>query len=459
MRLVNLLFIVVIAFVLMSVGYVYMQNTRILGQDVLLWSQAGAPVSIKVSSLLIGAVLLGFVLNLIYTGILEFTRFVKGINASAATRAGKRLSSLLGEARELLAHGLSGQARQVLESVLRERADHEQANLLLGEALLKLGDYDTAVRHLETYVLAHPAAVEARYLLADALIASRNPDGATAVLKRLAGDEPKSALRALRRLRTLHMDAARWEEALDVHKRLVSRFGKDLNGAERAQGAALLYQVGMGKVEADLYKEAATIFQQVLKEDTAFVPAYLSLGRCMILQDQEVQGLEIWLEGFRTTGEGALLQEIEDYFIQSGKPEEGLAVLRRVAATSEFAVTAKFFLGKMLYRLEILDEALVLFQEVRAQVVYSPILFFFMAKIHSRRGRSEQALNEYRQLLRNLGILRQRYECAVCGQKAADYLDRCEGCGSWNSSHFLFKENELPEMHLRQETGPWAGGM
>ena len=454
MRLINVVFIVLIAFVLMSVGYVYMQNSSVLAQDVMLWNQ----ISIRVSSLLIGVFLLGFVLNLLYTGIMEFTRFVKGINASAATRAGKRLSSLLTEARELLAHGLPGHARQVLESVLRERADHEAASLLLGEALVKVGDYDTAVKHLETCVLARPGSVEFQYLLADALLAARNAEGAAAVLKRIAGDEPKTALRALRKLRTLHMDAGRWEEALDVHKRLVSRFSKEVNSQERAQGTALQYQVGMNKVEGDQYKEAAQIFQQILKDDTSFVPAYLSLGRCMILQDQEVQGLEIWLEGFRTTGEGALLQEIEDYFIQSGKPEEGLACLRRVAATSEFATTAKFFLGKMLYRLEILDEALVLFQEVRAQVVYSPILYFFMAKIHSRRGRMEQALNEYRQLLRNIGILRQRFECSVCGQKTPDYMDRCDGCGSWNSSHFMFKENELPELNLRPETGPWLMG-
>ena len=71
----------------------------------------------------------------------------------------------------------------------------------------------------------------------------------------------------------------------------------------------------------------------------------------------------------------------------------------------------------MLYRLEILDDALVLFQEVRAQVVYSPILFFFMAKIHARRGRMDQAMNEYRQLLRNLGVLKMRFECSVCGHK------------------------------------------
>jgi lipopolysaccharide biosynthesis regulator YciM len=113
----------------------------------------------------------------------------------------------------------------------------------------------------------------------------------------------------------------------------------------------------------------------------------------------------------------------------------------------------------MLYRLEILDEALELFQEVRSQVVYSPILFFFMAKIHSRRGRLDEALNEYRQLLRNLGILKLRYECAVCGARTQDYSDRCDGCGSWNSSHFMFKESDLPEGPVRGESGSWMAMM
>jgi lipopolysaccharide biosynthesis regulator YciM len=455
MRLINVLFIAIIAFVLISVGYVYVQNSSQLATEVLLWD----PVRVRISTLLIGVFLLGFVLNLVYTGIMELRRLIRGLSASAATRAGKRLSSLLQDARELLAHGLPGQARQVLESLLRERNDHEAASLLLGEALLKLGDYDQAVRHMETCCLARPEHIESRYLLAEALIAARNPDGAVAILKGLAGDHPKHALRALRKLRSLHMEAGRWEDALDVQKRITSRFAAVMNQAEKAQGIAFLYQIGMGKVEADQFKEAAQVFQQVMKEDTSFVPAYLSLGRCMILQDQEPQGLEIWLEGFRTTGEGALLQEIEDYFIQCGKPEEGLAVLRRVSATSEFGTTAKFFLGKMLYRLEILDEALVLFQEVRAQVVYSPILYFFMAKIHARRGRMDQALNEYRQLLRNLGVLKMRYECTVCNHRQADYVDRCEACGSWNSNHFLFKENELPELNLRPETGPWVGAL
>ena len=413
----------------------------------------------RVSTLLIGVFLLGFVLNLLYTGIMELRRLVRGISASAATRAGKRLSSLLQDARELLAHGLPGQARQVLEGVLRERGDHEAASLLLGEALLKLGDYDQAVRHLETCCLAQPEHIEFRYLLAEALAAARNPDGAPWPSSRAwPGTTPSTPCGPCASCGACTWTPAAGRTPWTCTSASPPGSPQAMNQAERAQGTAFLYQVGMAKVEADQFKEAAQVFQQVIKEDPAFVPAYLSLGRCMILQDQEPQGIEIWLEGFRTTGEGALLQEIEDYFIQSGKPEEGLSVLRRVAATSEYATTAKFFLGKMLYRLEILDEALVLFQEVRAQVVYSPILYFFMAKIHARRGRMDQALNEYRQLLRNLGVLKMRFECSVCGHRAAGLRRPLRRLRQLEQQPFpLQGERNAGIAACGPETGPWVG--
>jgi uncharacterized membrane protein YciS (DUF1049 family) len=113
MRLINMIFIAIIAFVLCSVGYVYVQNQGIMATGVKLWS----PVEVKVSTLLIGVFLLGFILNLLYTGIMELRRLIRGFSASAATRAGKRLSSVLQEARELLAHGLPEQARPLLENL------------------------------------------------------------------------------------------------------------------------------------------------------------------------------------------------------------------------------------------------------------------------------------------------------------------------------------------------------
>ena len=450
MRLVNVFFIVLLLLVLMVLGNLYLTNHDLLIREVVVFGE-----SIKLQSLILITFLLGFLLNVLYTGIMEVVRLVRGLNDSADTRLVKRISERMQDARDLVAHGLPREAKEILEIILEQRKEHIPARMLMGDILLKTGSPEEAVKLYQSVCTDEPDQVEGRYQLAEALMAVRNPDASVTVLKKLAADHPKQALRAWRRLRAIHMEAQRWEEATEAHKKLLSHFAAEMTQGEKAQGSALAFQVGLAKVEADQYKDAAQIFQQVIKDEPDFVPAYLSLGRCMILQDQEAQGLEIWLEGFRKTGEGTFLQEAEDYFIQLGRPEDGLALLRRVAATSRHATTAKFFLGKMLYRLEILDEALDLFQEVRSQVVYSPILFFFMAKIHSRRGRLDSALNEYRQLLRNLGVLKLRYECAVCQHRIQDYADRCESCGSWNSNHFMFKESDLPEGPIRNESGSW----
>ncbi len=454
MRLVNVFFIVLLLLVLMVLGNLYLTNHDLLVREVVVFGE-----SIKLQSVILITFLLGFLLNVLYTGIMEVIRLVRGLNDSADTRLVKRISERMQDARDLVAHGLPREAKEILETILEQRKEHIPARILLGEILIKTGSADEAVKLFQALCDEVPDQVEGRYQLAEALMAVRNPEASVTVLKKLAADHPKKALRAWRRLRAIHMEAQRWEEAAEAHKKLLTHFASELTQGEKAQGAALAYQVGMAKVEADQFKDAAQIFQQVIKDEPDFVPAYLSLGRCMILQDQEAQGLEILIEGFRKTGEGTFLQELEDYFIQLGRPEDGLALMRRVAATSQHATTAKFFLGKMLYRLEILDEALDLFQEVRSQVVYSPILFFFMAKIHSRRARLDAALNEYRQLLRNLGVLKQRYECAVCAQRTQDYTDRCDSCGSWNSSHFMFKESDLPEGPVRGETGSWLAMM
>lgn len=448
MKLFNFLWVLLVVASLVALGNVYLTNYDLLNRQLLLWGDQ----RIRIWVLVLAVLALGFILNLIWNGYVTIRDAVKGLNDSAASRLGRRLSERLQDARELMAHGLYVQAREMLDGILEEQPEHPGAHLMKGEVLLKIGDLDGALKHFEAQAKAKPRACEAKYQLAEALVANRNAEGAIAILKQIAGDHPKQALKALRRLRALYTEAQRWEDALESHKRLLAHFPGEVGTAERSQGTALAYQVGLAKVDSDQYKEAGQTFQQVIKEDASFIPAYLSLGRTMILQDQEQQGLEIWMEGFRTTSEGAFLQEIEDYFIQVGKPDEGLALLRRVAATSKHPVIAKFFLGKMLYRLEILDEALEQFQEVRSQVVYSPVLFFFMAKIHSRRGRLDAALNEYRQLLRNLGVLKLRFECSVCNHKTLDFVDRCETCGSWNSVHFLFKESDLPDA-IRPETG------
>ncbi|HEX4846212.1 MAG TPA: tetratricopeptide repeat protein, partial [Geothrix sp.] len=277
MRLVNVFFFVLMAFVLFVLGNLYLTNHDLLVREVVIFGE-----SIKIQSVILLAFLLGFLLNVLYTGIMELVRLVRGLNASADTRLVKRISERMQDARDLMAHGLPREAKEILESILEQRKEHIPARLLMGEALMKTGSADEALKLFKALCDEEPDLVEAAYQLAEALVAVRNPDASVTVLTKLAASHPKKALRAWRRLRALHMDAQRWDEAMEAHKKLQTHFAADLTQGEKAQGAALAYQVGLAKVEEDHFKDAAQVFQQVIKDEPEFVPAYLSLGRCMI---------------------------------------------------------------------------------------------------------------------------------------------------------------------------------
>lgn len=219
MRLVNVVFFIAIVFLLVMSAHVYATNHDILVQDLVIRGEG-----VKVQTVILIAFLIGFVLNFIWALIMEIRQAIKGLNASAATRLGRRISEQLQDARDLMAHGLPKEAEQILRGVLEQRQDHPEAATLLGDCLLRQGDPDAAARVLAQACEAHPGHAEPRYLLAEARQAMRDPEGAAAALRRLAQDQPKQALRALRRLRALHLEAQRWEEAAEVQKRLVAQF-------------------------------------------------------------------------------------------------------------------------------------------------------------------------------------------------------------------------------------------
>src|ERR1039458_288955 len=71
MRLVNVFFIVLLLLVLMVLGNLYLTNHDLLVREVVLFGE-----SIKLQSVILVTFLLGFLLNVLYTGIMEVIRLV-----------------------------------------------------------------------------------------------------------------------------------------------------------------------------------------------------------------------------------------------------------------------------------------------------------------------------------------------------------------------------------------------
>ena len=124
MRLVNVFFIVLLLLVLMVLGNLYLTNHDLLVQEVNLFGE-----SIKLQSVILITFLLGFLLNVLYTGIMEIIRLVRGLNDSADTRLVKRISERMQEARDLMAHGLPREAKEILAGILEQRREHIPARI------------------------------------------------------------------------------------------------------------------------------------------------------------------------------------------------------------------------------------------------------------------------------------------------------------------------------------------
>ena len=68
-------------------------------------------------------------------------------------------------------------------------------------------------------------------------------------------------------------------------------------------------------------------------------------------------------------------------------------------------------------RLEMIDEALEQFSQLKGHVTYFPALHYYLAKTMERHGNYRDALRELETVLRQAEVLKVEYACATCGRE------------------------------------------
>ncbi|MBX2811146.1 MAG: tetratricopeptide repeat protein [Myxococcales bacterium] len=90
----------------------------------------------------------------------------------AVDHSSSTFSAPLGKGRSLIAEGRLDEARQVLLPLSEESSHSPEISLELSQTLLDIGEPRIAARLLRSLIQEHPALVEAKVVLADALISS-----------------------------------------------------------------------------------------------------------------------------------------------------------------------------------------------------------------------------------------------------------------------------------------------
>jgi predicted Zn-dependent protease len=430
------------------VSFLVRENQDLLSHRLTL----GESASISLAAALIGVFLLGL---LPPVTVLVVQLLQRELDARRDRRLSREAESRQGSFRRALdykADGQWGKAASELQSVLADKPEDFAALLHYGEVLRRQGQTAEALDvHRKASVL-YPQSVALLYELAEDYTAMGDDEVGREIRNRILRDFAGVGLGVQRRRRDQAiaerdwLEAGRLQEAIDATLR--ENADEEELARERRVRMGLAYQRGVHLVDEERFEEAKQIFRGLLTEEPLFIPASIMLGETALLQGSAEAALAEWRRGYAATGSPVFLQRIEDHFIERARPVEAIQTLHELIATADNDLLPRFYLGRLYYRLEMLDEALRQLSSIAERVAVSPTFHKLLARIHERRGNLQRAAQSYMAALEQAGLASTEYACTACGEGHAAWSDRCEQCGAWSSLELAFEEERLTAAEL-----------
>jgi len=341
-----------------------------------------------------------------------------------------------------LRSGLRGEKREALnhfESILAEDPENIEAWLEAGHTSRHLGNADKAVdMHMRARAL-NPDDPRVQEALAADLESLGEYGRAVNHVEQLIASTAKPDARLYAWLRELLARQGRWDEAEQAQeKRLKLVKDGTLRTDEEAILRGLRFERGQALLasgEEDDRREAAKIFEDLIRADVQFVPGYLFLGDARLADGDGDGAVKAWQAGIDTTHSLPLLDHLIQHYLSSGEPESAIQTYRKAADTIEGgdSAAARLGLGLLYARLEMLDEAQAEFEALADRSEYSPALQFYLARLQKRLGDDSAAAEMFEEIIRRSGTLQPTFRCRRCGACYDDYVVRCLECGRWGT--------------------------
>jgi lipopolysaccharide biosynthesis regulator YciM len=275
-------------------------------------------------------------------------------------------------------------------------------------------------------------------------------DRARAVLGKIIGLN-KHSVAAWRKLRELHAKEEKWDKALEAQKQ-VEKYADRADAGRPADdrfGQGIRYQIGAEALAAGEASTAVAVFRKILKEDSGFLPAHIDLGRALADMNQESEAVQAWYNGFELTGSPIFLTTLEEHYLGNEQPMEAIEALKHCIQRTGKDTLPRFYLGKLYFRLEMLDDALAVLSSLRGRAAYAPNLHYLLGRIHERRNHHAEAASEYRKVIKEMELIQLEYICRDCGETFMEWSSRCPACKNWNHIEVNFMEEiSLEELGL-----------
>ena len=382
------------------------------------------------------SIAVGILVSLIFFAIRDTKKFIDNWQYQKKQKQDIKVQGLYSRAvNAILAHNEDA-ARGALEDILAEEPDHIDALLRLGDTYAEEEDFQKANVYYQKAKMINPQNLETLFAIEKIL---ENAGRWSEALKYIEDilDIDDANLSAMYRKRDILEKQGRWDDLVYMQKSILKNEHTEKDKRREQQNLiGYKYEYGRHSLETSQLEKAKKAFKTVLRIDKDFVPATLGLAEVMLREGDSEEAINLLEKSYENSSSKIVLARLEDLLISLGEPARLITIYKEGISRNPNDPVIRFFLGKLYYRLEMIDDALETLVGMDTLGIAYPELHQLLGNIYLRRNLHEKAAREYRKVIDVKKPLRLPYCCGRCGFTSDEWSGRCPKCRQWDTYQF-----------------------
>lgn len=424
---------IVTLFLIIGASFIYVYFHELNPDLVTLHAGPNTAIEVSPVSLVLTSMAIGALIVTLLVGIRETKHFILNWRSTRLRRREERVEALYREGTHAYLSKRTAEAVGLFQKALALDPNHVDSLLWLGNIHRSERNYPEAIRLHRTARSLDERNVEVLLALAKDLEGAKRFEEALQTLQEILRLD-QGNLTVLLRERDLYIRLEKWADALDIQQRLMkATLSEPDQRAETQMLVGLTYEVGRQHLERGHPDRARPYFRGAIKRDKNFLPAYIGLGEILIHEGKTRNAAEILEKVYRKTGNIILLHRLEELCLEMGEPGEIIRVYQEAIQRDPQNAVLKFYLGKLYYRLEMIDEAFDLLQTLEGPQDQMADYHKIMANLYLRKQQMDEAVRELKKALGFNKRVVVPYLCTACQAESAGWAGRCHRCGRWNT--------------------------
>jgi tetratricopeptide (TPR) repeat protein len=396
----------------------------------------GKVVPTTLFNLMISSFVLGVILVFISYLTRDAKRAIEGYRKSRQKKKGQSLKEELNRGMDDFLRGDLPKAKTHFAEVLKKDPSQIDLYFKLSEIALKEGNDETALHWLERARLIDMRNVE--ILLHEAGLYQRMKrfDEAIRILNRAIGlDETNQ--KAFGSLRKIYLDSRRWEEAIKIQKSILKfTKGKQTEEEETLFYLGLKYEHAkdlLNRGGEDHLESALKEAKEIIRERKDFEPGFVLLGDIYLRIGRWASAGKVWEKSFTRFKSIIFILRLEELYIGREDPSTLLRIYQRELKYNPDHWMIAFFYAKLCLRLEMLDEALEVIDEISLRRKDFPALHRVLAEIYLHKKDFGRAAQEFEKTFELSGSSYLSFFCTVCERESKEWVAYCPQCHRWST--------------------------